>query len=761
MNLNFTNNLFLGKEELDHFKESLSDKGYRRMFSQIVESYGVVKTSSDTAFDALKVVPGTANGLLSINSGTAIDSNIDVMSVLSNQIDALTIAGDSVTRYVKLKYVSSKVEEGTVSINAAGQVTGDGDTKFTEKLRGLPNFPSIITFNDSTNTQEYTVASVTDDQNLQLNVVSGILNVEAGITYSIVGTFTPGVTVPTPSKYPMELDGYEITLEDTNVAIAEIEFILASVTNDGATTTIGDLRDEIFSTQAPSEASSLSESNSVIGVTKSTYDTVLSPKESNLTTVEWGFNSNTGNWSYNVTTNEIVISVGSGGSMFTTSDFTTGDFDGWLMHEKDTGKTHKILSSTLVTTTIVIALEGSESISVVTSDIVIVPEADHIEIQSVAISPVAPNNDSDFLFSVLDGKGVVPIHSQSSHILMWRHIIGTNTTPWALINDGEYDGPLNFDASGTFVSGTKTAYTAAAGILPLVHGLNHESDKASRSLANAYTGINTFNDKVVFNEEFIFGDTPRNVVPATYNDASSADSGLEIIIDAVPGSLQYTGFSGGETGKIFQILNSLGSGSKSILLTHDDAASAAANRMLLKGQQQLVIRPGESITFRYDGGYGRWVELHTTAENDWKELEPSSASVALAGVDVSTLGVTNQGNFHYKVESKTLYINFKLHILDTAGTSDLESATIDLSATGLDLQLPPYTTSFLEHVRFNAFVSASTTGSHTSQTARTCSGFVDLTTKEVILNNDFDSANWTHINDSIIIQGQCIIPLTL
>ena len=69
--LKFANDLFLGRQELDRFKESIQEEGYIKIFSQLIQSPGVVRKDSDATFNALKPTEGSSPTLISILSGTA------------------------------------------------------------------------------------------------------------------------------------------------------------------------------------------------------------------------------------------------------------------------------------------------------------------------------------------------------------------------------------------------------------------------------------------------------------------------------------------------------------------------------------------------------------------------------------------------------------------------------------------------------------------------------------------------------------------
>jgi hypothetical protein len=248
MEINFATDLFLGKQELDRFQNAMSTSGYKKALKTIIRRAGVLMDglSEDAISSKLKVVDGTAGGQITINAGVAVDTNFDLMEIPIVLTDYYTVPSDSTTRNVKIKRAQASVELGSVSIAVDGTITGT-DTFFTEVLRGLPDFPIKIQFlNSSLNTQEYEVESVTSDTSAQLNVAGGVLTAESGQEYRIVGTHTPGVSVPAAGKYPFGYDSYTITIDTSGVA-DENEFLLATVHYTGSVLTIIDKRPQATS----------------------------------------------------------------------------------------------------------------------------------------------------------------------------------------------------------------------------------------------------------------------------------------------------------------------------------------------------------------------------------------------------------------------------------------------------------------------------------------------------------------------------------
>jgi hypothetical protein len=243
MRLKLTSNLALGLAELLFFQESFD---IQPILAEFIETYGVVQRNA--ADEELKVIQGTG-GNITILPGSAIDKDFNLIDVpqLENHLD---IPGDSVTRYVILKYAETTIEEGTVQVQSDGTLTVESGGnlalgQFTTKLRGIGAFPTKIRFPNSTlNVGEYFVRSVIDDQTLVLNVGEGVIVPESGLEWEIVGSFTPGSVIANEDKFPFVKDSYSIELRTSSSLISRVEFLLADVVYDGTTVTITDRRSD-------------------------------------------------------------------------------------------------------------------------------------------------------------------------------------------------------------------------------------------------------------------------------------------------------------------------------------------------------------------------------------------------------------------------------------------------------------------------------------------------------------------------------------
>lgn len=67
-----------------------------------------------------------------------------------------------------------------------------------------------------------------------------------------------------------------------------------------------------------------------------------------------------------------------------------------------------------------------------------------------------------------------------------------------------------------------------------------------------------------------------------------------------------SGLAGGAAGRMIQLLNISGTGGNTLTLTHEDAASTAANRFVLPGNANLVIPNNSGVWLWYDTASSRW-----------------------------------------------------------------------------------------------------------------------------------------------------------
>lgn len=226
--LKFSSNLFLEVNELQRFNKFLEEDGWKRAMKAISKNFGIVENASNSYF---KVTPRAgSNSVIVINAGIAFDSNMDAI-VMTDDLE-LSVGNTGSNRWVILSRAVTNEEQGTVSINSDGSLSGIG-TEFTKVLRGQPNFPVKVKFNSTSNNGEYEVVSVTSDTSALL---SGSFVNQSNIKYSVVGTFTPGFQPTEDNKMIYEYDSYNIEVVDSQdrPAVSEDEFILAMISFDAS-----------------------------------------------------------------------------------------------------------------------------------------------------------------------------------------------------------------------------------------------------------------------------------------------------------------------------------------------------------------------------------------------------------------------------------------------------------------------------------------------------------------------------------------------
>lgn len=245
-NIKFSKNLFLDVQELNRFKKFMTEDGFIRMFKSIVKTYGIV------GGDDFSVTHITGDQI-QIKAGLAYDQDLNAILLESDLVYDLTPAV-STTKWLRIYHNKTNLEQGTVSVTGTatstsryGRMLGD-NTRFTEILRGQPNFPVKVSFPLSNlNTGVYEVVSVTDDGDA---VVSGILTNESNLRYAVVGCFTPGF-IPNSSDskiYEYDSMSVEVIESETQPVDETGKFLIARIQfNELGVPIVADYRSEFFS----------------------------------------------------------------------------------------------------------------------------------------------------------------------------------------------------------------------------------------------------------------------------------------------------------------------------------------------------------------------------------------------------------------------------------------------------------------------------------------------------------------------------------
>ena len=204
--LKISENLFLEVAELNRFRSFMVDDGWKKVIHSMIKSYGIVENADNSYYKPSK--PDGINDRVVVNPGLAFDNNLD--AIVSTDADTLIIQNDGNKYWIVLSRGVRNTEEGTVSITANGTLTGYG-TKFTEVLRGQPNFPTKIRLNSEIpqNQGDYEVVQVNNDSSA---IIAGSFYAENNLKYSVVGTFTPGYQPLEENKLIYEFDDHTLTL---------------------------------------------------------------------------------------------------------------------------------------------------------------------------------------------------------------------------------------------------------------------------------------------------------------------------------------------------------------------------------------------------------------------------------------------------------------------------------------------------------------------------------------------------------------------
>jgi hypothetical protein len=222
MDIKFSENLFLEVKELNRFKKSIVDNGYKRILKSIIKNFGIVENSRNTYFKVSRKT-GDANKII-VNSGIAFDSDLNAIILdKDKEIDVTSLSSKS---WVIISHKDSHDEEGTVSVSEVGVLSGK-NTKFTEVLRS-GYFPIRVSFTSSKNTRDYEVQQVTSDSSA---VLSGSFVAENDLKYQVVGTFTPGYQPSEENKliYVYDDCNIEVIQSDSKPSLDNNHFILCSI----------------------------------------------------------------------------------------------------------------------------------------------------------------------------------------------------------------------------------------------------------------------------------------------------------------------------------------------------------------------------------------------------------------------------------------------------------------------------------------------------------------------------------------------------
>jgi hypothetical protein len=454
--LNITPNLFLHSAELNRLVKFLDTDGFRLLSREQSASFGLVKTDPFTNF---RVESGTAQGTLRLKTAS-LALNSDGNPLVQAPFDNLAVPSDGQWYWVKISYQASPNEEGTVSVDSVGNLTGQ-DTRFTDVLRGQPNFASVISFPDSqANVQRYEVVQVLSDSQAIL-AGGAIYQAESGLKIKVVGTFNPDFSPPLAAQDIFQYDGCklellpEAALNVAPVKLEGLEFYIARVRYDGAAVSIEDKRTEFWTDRGLAELTRQDRTASpLVGVESIKWADDYSTQTENIIQLGWGFRSD--NWTTDPTLNRLTLIGGEGGKFKSTSSFQDGQFDGWRLYAVD-GTYTRVVSSQKTGTQINLTLEVLNPDRYQPADLLtLVPDCEEVEFS------FEHDTDTDnstllsktYSFAVQAGVGrcdVLVPEEVYWYVIKYRTRQLNTYSPWRLLpNDDEagYFREKSFDKDG-------------------------------------------------------------------------------------------------------------------------------------------------------------------------------------------------------------------------------------------------------------------------------------------------------------------------
>lgn len=256
--INVNRNTFLEKEEVMNMQSFLQNSLLGKILIAGSYSFGIV-TNNPKKFDSdfvtdenfidnkvFEVEVGTQGGTIKILPGMAVNALGQVIN-LTSIYDNLTVPSDSVYYWLKVSYSTKNYENGLVSINQKGVVTGTVD--FSGKVRGQSGkTPVAIRFMKDDGSQPlnngvYEIVNVIDNKNLVLTSESDFV-AESNLQVIILGTIPLGKVFTDKQLEGLYTYDYytfslvqEVTLEQPPTKSSN-EFYLARVRNNGGTVSV-------------------------------------------------------------------------------------------------------------------------------------------------------------------------------------------------------------------------------------------------------------------------------------------------------------------------------------------------------------------------------------------------------------------------------------------------------------------------------------------------------------------------------------------
>lgn len=420
--LKISSNLFLEVAELERFRKFIEDDGYKVFVKYLTKSFGIAQNSDNTLFK-VSVKSGSSD-TITVNAGVAFDSDLNIIFLKEDK--EIQVENTGVKKWVVLSYASTNDEEGTVSISNQGVLSGNG-TKFTDVLRGQPNFPTKITFTSSKNTTEYEVVEINSDTEA---VLSGSFTAENDLKYQVVGTFTPGFQPDDDEKKIYEYDSCEIEVVESEdePTLTDGQFLLASIDFSSDVMSVVDERSSYMFNSENVYANTTGIAENPFTALRST--TLKSDRILDIQ-FEWGYKVQ--RYEMLNTSLNNIFNILSGESKYIPSGTKIPDnvFASWrLVNRKN--MTYVTIDSNQ-DSNLYISKFNSELITNTDDDFVIIPPYQEIEIEAALSGTNYDEDDTNYMFKFsienLKSRFIIPLEYLDTLVsLRYRMKSGTETT---------------------------------------------------------------------------------------------------------------------------------------------------------------------------------------------------------------------------------------------------------------------------------------------------------------------------------------------
>lgn len=465
MDVKFSNNLFIAVAELNKFKQSLGEKGWKVFAKNLVKQFGIAQNDGNTFF--LPIRKSGTDEVVTIQPGIAFDSEMNIIQMdkaIDISVPVAQLSGDAKYWFI-LKHSTNHYEEGTVNVTADGALTGNG-TDFLSVLRGQPDFPTKVRLESTVNTGDYEVITVSSATSA---IIAGSFMPESGLKYSVIGTFTPGFIPNNSDELIYEYDSYQVEVRisaEEPTLDAGNEFLICCVDYVNATMRIQDYRiyymlnsPYIQTTEQMKELSK----DLIVSLTKASVVGINDKGIAMELQFQHGFKV-TG-FETNILTSGYAIDITSGGSNYISADETIPNslFKDWYLLNLDTmaysvitdSQNHRLFISEL----------NPDSVS--GTNIVLVPPFKEIEYQ-ITLGSNTPSVDIPYIFKFgienINNKLIIPIlfkndidgYLDNVSVSMKYRMIGVGNDKYRLydlasVGYDDYDGVRRNVANSSFV----------------------------------------------------------------------------------------------------------------------------------------------------------------------------------------------------------------------------------------------------------------------------------------------------------------------